>query len=234
MRVVRGRLDSAPTDRSATRAVVESVAQTGESVLRVWQPPQQVAFGRRDTTRTGFERARETVTSRGIPAIERSTGGHAVYFTGTTLSFVRADPVQDGRTGIEDRYEKTIPLLQSALSDLAVDATRGEPDGAFCPGTHSLSVTGKVVGLAQRVRRNVAVVAGIVVVQDHEQIAELLAPVYDALDVPFDPDTVGSIARACGDASPANVRAAIEEELTPPGTAVKVQSIDSFSAAEFS
>lgn len=214
MRVVRGSGDSPSADRAVTDDLLESVAETGDPALRVWQPPEQVAFGRRDTTRAGYERARAVLADHGVPAIERSTGGHAVYFTGTTLSVVLAEPVGDQRTGIESRYDETVEPLQSALAALGVDAHRGEPAGAFCPGTHSLSAEGKIVGLAQRVRQEVAVVAAIVVLSDHEAIASLLGPVYDALDVSFDPESVGSVVRAGGPADAETVRGAIEEQLT--------------------
>lgn len=215
MRLVTGRADEPAADRDRTAEVVETVRTGGEPALRVWQPPEQVAFGRRDSNREGYDRAREAVATRGVPAIERSTGGHAVYFTGSTVSFVLAEPVADERTGIEDRYDRTIEPLQSALGRLGVKASRGEPDGAFCPGTHSLSADAKIVGLAQRVRRQVAVVAGVVVLRDHEHIASLLGPVYEALDIEFDPDAVGSIARAGGHSDFGTVRDAIARELAP-------------------
>ena len=213
MRVVRGSVNAPEPDRTVTIQLVQSVATAGESALRVWQPPEQVAFGRRDANREGFERARDAVTSGGVSAIERSTGGHAVYFTGNTVSFVRATPVSDERTGIERRYEETIPKVRTALSEVGVETHQGEPEGAFCPGTHSLSADGKIVGLAQRVRNDVAVVAGILVLQDHEQIAALLDPVYDALDIPFNPDAVGSVARTGGTARWPAIRDALEAEL---------------------
>lgn len=223
MRLVTGRADDPSQDRDRTAEVVESVRRRGESALRVWQPPAQVAFGRRDSNREGYDRAREIVAARGVPAIERSTGGHAVYFTGSTVSFVLAEPVTDERTGIEDRYERTIGPIQSALGSLGVAPSRGEPDGAFCPGTHSLSADGKIVGLAQRVRRQVAVIAGVVVLRDDEQIASLLGPVYEALDIALDPDAVGSIARAGGNSDFGTVRDAIARELTP--TAAEVDRV---------
>lgn len=234
MRVVRGRVPTPAMDRAITTQIVDSVPESGESALRVWQPPAQVAFGRRDTNRDGFERARELVTDRGVPAIERSTGGHAVYFTGDTLSFLLATPTANERTGIEDRYERTIAPLQSALAALGVDTERGEPDGAFCPGTHSLSAEGKIVGLAQRVRRTVAVVAGIVVLQDHEQIADLLSPVYEALDIPFDPGAVGSISRAGGTTDPETVCETFEAHLTPAEASMEHLSVGADRTVEFS
>jgi hypothetical protein len=52
-----------------------------------------------------------------------------------------------------------------------------------------------------------------VVVRDHEEIAGVLDPVYAALDVPFDPESVGSVAKADGRADPERVARTIEELL---------------------
>lgn len=213
MRRIRGSVPSPERDRARTQEAVDRVAGGGESVLRVWRPPAQVAFGRRDSNRPGYDRARELATERGFPAVERAVGGHAVCFTGNTVSFVRATPVDDPRSGITDRYERTTREVRGALSRLGVVARKGEPEGAFCPGSHSLSDGGKIVGLAQRVRRDVAVVAGIVVVSDHEAIAGVLAPVYDALDAPFERDAVGSLARAGGETDPDAVVRTLEDAL---------------------
>lgn len=214
MLIVRGRGPTARRDRELTREYVETVGETGEGFLRVWRPPRQVVFGRRDANREGYERAREIASERGFTPVERAVGGHAVCYTGHTVSFVRATPVDDLRSGITDRYDRTVRELRSALSALGVEADRGEPDGAFCPGTHSLSADGKIAGLAQRVRRDAAVVGGIVVVRDHEEISEVLAPIYDALDISFERNSTGSVARAGGDADPEAVLRRIEGELS--------------------
>ena len=65
----------------------------------------------------------------------------------------------------------------------------GDP---FCPGAHSLRADGKLVGIAQRVRQDVAFTAGIAVVRDHGPIGNVLSPVYDALGVPFHPESGGA------------------------------------------
>ena len=213
MRIVRGGRERPEADRELTAELVSTVAERGERLLRVWQPPRQVAFGRRDTTRDGYDRARERLRAASIPFVERSVGGHAVYFSGTTLSFVRATPVGDARSSITERYEAATADVRAALDRLGVDATAGEPDSAFCPGTHSLSADGKIVGLAQRLRRDRAVVSGIVVVRDYEEIGSVLGPVYDALDLPFDRSATGSLARAGGVADPDAVCRALETAL---------------------
>lgn len=221
MRVLRGRGSTPSADRRVTSGLVERVRETGEPGLRIWQPERQVTFGRRDTSREGYEAARSLLADREIPAVERSTGGHAVYFSGTTVSFVRATPVADFRNGVNERYEEAIDQVQSALGALGVETTAGEPSAAFCPGTHSLSADGKIVGLAQRVRRDVAVLAGIVIVEDCDEISAVLDPVYELLDIPFDPASTGSIARTGGVTDFSSVRQSLEDSLTDRAVTVE-------------
>jgi len=211
MYVLRGRARTLDADREVTRELAGRVAESREPALRVWTPPRQVAFGQRDANREGYATARESAVEREFTPVERSVGGHAVAYTGNTVAFSCAEPVEKARTGIDDRYERTTATLASALAALGVEVWEGEPDGAFCPGTHSLSAAGKIAGLAQRVKSDVAVVGGIVVVRDHGPIADVLEPVYAALGVPFERSAVGSIARAGGDADPDTVVRTIEE-----------------------
>jgi lipoate-protein ligase A len=136
-----------------------------------------------------------------------------VAFTSSTVAVVHADPDAD-RTAVGSRYARASERLRAALASLGVDAREGEPEDSFCPGTHSLQASGKLAGLAQRVRREVAVTAGIVIVSDDEAIADVLGPVYDALGVPFDRESVGSVATAGGSADPAAVGDAIVDAFT--------------------
>jgi len=214
MRVLRGRAPTLQADRAATREFLERTVQSGERGVRVWIPYRHVAFGRRDANREGYDPARRLAAAQDFPTTERSVGGHAVAFTGHTVAFAYAEPVDDARSGIQDRYDRVTSRLQSALAELDVDAREGEPDGAFCPGTHSLSAEGKIAGLAQRIRTEYAYVSGVVVVRDHEEIASVLEPVYAMLDVPFERDAVGSIDRASGDSTPHVVVGTIEDSIT--------------------
>jgi len=233
MRVFRGRAASISADRDVSRQLL-SVAADGEPAVRVWVPHRQVAFGRRDARREGYERARAAADERGFPPIERDVGGRAVAYDGaTTLAFARAEPVTDGRTGTTDRYERTTAALEQALRTLDLEPSRGEPDDSFCPGTHSLSLGDarangrrrKVVGIAQRVRSDAALVAGIVLVADRENLAAVLEDVYGALGVALEPASVGSIAAAGGPSDPEPVRAAIEDALVGDATAVSIESV---------
>ena len=138
-------------------------------------------------------------------------GGRAVAYIGTTVAVAHARQNADFRSGLDERYEETLQAIQRALWRLGVPAQQGEPENAFCPGGHSLSWKGKIVGVAQRVRQDVALVGAVVVVDGHEAIADVLEPVYAALDVPFDPDSVGSVERAEGQADPDAVIEEIED-----------------------
>ncbi len=211
MRVLRGREEDPSADRAVTTAMAAQTARTGTPALRVWRPPKQVAFGRRDTRAEGYQAAREAAIDHGFPPTERETGGRAVAYPGTAVSIARTHAVDDIRTGISERYESTISTLQRAFWRLSVPAQRGEPDDSFCPGTHSLQYRGKLAGVAQHVSKGVALVGAIVLVNGHESVAAVLDPVYDALSVPFDPTTVGSIEKAGGRADPELVRETLED-----------------------
>jgi hypothetical protein len=100
-----------------------------------------------------------------------------------------------------------------ALSSLGVDVAAGEPPESFCPGSHSLQAPGKLAGVAQRVRADAALVSGVVIVTDRKEIADVLTPVYDALGVPFDPKSVGSVAHAGGPDDPDPVVRALENSF---------------------
>lgn len=213
MHVVRGRESIPEADIAVNERLQKRVQRSGEPALRVWYPPRHVAFGRRDRAAEGYARARQAAADHGFPPTERETGGRAVAFTGDVLAVLRAEPADPAEPAIDERYERLLVDLESGLQSLGVDPARGEPPDSFCPGTRSLQADGKLVGLAQRVRSEVAVVAGAVVVRDPEAVAAVLRPVYEALGLPFDPSSVGSLADVGGEADPQAVRRTIEDAL---------------------
>jgi len=223
MRVVRGQAASEDEDRAATRRLVESVGESGEPAVRVWQPTRQVAFGRRDAQRDGYEAARDAARDHGFAPVERSVGGRAVAYTGTTVAFARVEPVEDIRTGLGERYESLASDVQRACWRLSVPVQRGEPANSFCPGAHSLQYEGKLAGIAQRITSTAALVSGVLVVDGHDEIAAVLDDIYGALDVPFDPDTVGSLERGGGETQSARVLGELEAALA--GDDFRVESV---------
>src|SRR5699024_5297908 len=206
-----GRAADIDADRERTRAMFDSTKETGEPAVRAWCPHRQVAFGRRDARADGYEEAKRAAADGGFPAVERAVGGRAVAYTGSTVAFARAEPAE-GRA-IQRRYDRASADLQRAFGRLGVETRPGEPPDSFCPGSHSLQANGKIAGLAQRVTDEGALVAGIVLTRDADAIADVLAPVYRALDVPFDPASVGSVEGADGESEPAIVADEIERAL---------------------
>jgi lipoate-protein ligase A len=225
MRVLRGRAATVEDDRAVVAGMLDRTAETGESAVRAWRPHRHLAFGRRDAAAEGYERARRVAKRLDYRPVERSVGGRAVAYTGRTVSFGVTVPVEDQRVGLDARYEMATDALGEAFRSLGVDAEDGEPPNAFCPGQHSLQRNGKLAGVAQRIQRGAVLVAGVVVTDDHAQVAAVLEPVYEALSVPFDPASVGSVARAGGDGDPDTVARAIEAAFVGDAAAT-VERVD--------
>ncbi len=210
MRIFDGRAETIEADRERTREMLDHTAETGEPAVRAWMPHRQVAFGRRDARAEGYDEAKRIAEEHDFPAVERSVGGRAVAYTGSTVAFARTEPPD---RGIQKRYTRATTDLQVAFHRLGVRARAGEPPNSFCPGSHSLQSDGKIVGLAQRVTQEAALVAGIVITCDAEGITGVLEPIYAALDVSLDPDSVGSIERAGGENDPETVAHTIGNAL---------------------
>jgi lipoate-protein ligase A len=216
MRLLRGRAADVAADRAATRALFDAAGE-GEAGFRAWTPHRQVAFGRRDARSDGYEAAAAAAGARGFRPVERDVGGRAVAYDGGVVAFAHAVPLEDGRRGITDRYEAATATLRGALSSLGAAVEAGEPPASFCPGDHSLRVRGggKVAGVAQRVRPDAALVGGCVVVRASPSLAAVLDAVYDALGVPFDPESVGSVAAGGGPDDPSRVAGALADAFAP-------------------
>ncbi|WP_232687033.1 lipoate--protein ligase family protein [Halobacterium zhouii] len=212
MRVLRGRASGRDADREATRDLLEFVRESGELAVRVWAPGRMVAFGRRDANEDGYDAAREAAREHDFPAVERQVGGRAVAYTDSTLAFARFEPTEDIRTGLSERYDAMVADVLAALEAVGVNAREGEPPDSFCPGDHSVQGdTGKLAGVAQRVTKGAALTSGVLVVDDRAEIASVLDDVYGAFGVPFNPDSVGSVAAEGGDIG--SVRDELESAL---------------------
>ena len=86
-------------------------------------------------------------------------------------------------------------IIVTALRDLGVDARIGEIPGEYCPGEHSVNASGKrkLMGVGQRILLHAAHVGGVVVVGQSDRVRDVLIPVYEALDLEWDPATAGSV-----------------------------------------
>jgi octanoyl-[GcvH]:protein N-octanoyltransferase len=186
------------------RTIFEQVAAgTRPATVSITPSTRHVGVTRRDTFRPGFEEAVRAAGEMGYPVLVRSSGGGATAADRGTFGFsiIRpGDETESGR-GIMERYDEAASLVLGAFSRLGVAAEVGEVRDEFCPGDHSIRVGDreggmKVVGIAQRITRRATSVGGIVLVEGERELALVLKRVYDAMNLPFRKESVGSLHRA--------------------------------------
>ena len=148
----------------------------------------------------GYERAVEAALAAGFPPVERLAGGRAAVFHEGTIAFTRAYPDPHPPRRTYERFEEVAALVAGTLGDLGIDARVGEVPGEYCPGAYSVNAGGarKLAGIGQRMIRGGAHVGVVIVVSGEDLVREALVPVYEALDLDWDPDTSGSVAAELG------------------------------------
>src|SRR4029077_18956367 len=82
-----------------------------------------------------------------------------------------------------------------APRDLRGDAQVGPVPGEYCPGEFSINDGRghKLVGTAQRLVRGGWLFGTVILVTDPEPVRDVLTSVYGALDLDWDPATVGAV-----------------------------------------
>lgn len=203
-------------DTAVSRALMIRVSSAELSeTLRLYRPDPVVAFGKRDTVEPGYPAAVRAARQMGFDAVIRLAGGRAAVFHEQTIALARAIPENDPTSRTFARFEETAEILASALRVLGVDAHVGEVPREYCPGGFSVNAGGKkkLAGIGQRLIAHAAHVGGVVVVGEADRVREVLIPVYSALRLDWDPNTVGSIQEECG-ATWDDVERAIVEEFS--------------------
>jgi octanoyl-[GcvH]:protein N-octanoyltransferase len=202
LRLIRHSFPDQPELSTAiSRTILRRVA-AGElpPTIRTHRPGREVAFGRQDVSSPGYAAAAEAARAAGFAAAERLAGGRAAVFHPGTLAIARAyaDPQPPKRTYA--RFEEMADLVAAALRELGVDARVGEVPGEYCPGAYSVNARGrtKLSGIGQRMIRGGAHMGGVIVASGGDEIAAVLAPVYEALELDWDPATSGSAAEELG------------------------------------
>lgn len=202
LRLIRHSFPDQPELGTAvSRTILQRVA-AGElpATIRIHRPGREVAFGRQDVASPGYERAADAARSAGFAAVERLAGGRAAVFHEGTIALARAysDPQPPKRTYA--RFEEMADVITAALRELGVDARVGEVPGEYCPGAYSVNARGaaKLAGIGQRMIRGAAHMGGVVIANGGGQIADVLVPVYEALELDWDPATSGSAAEELG------------------------------------
>lgn len=144
-------------DTTLARAILQSVSagSSGET-FRIYSPGRVMAFGKRDTLTPGFPEAAMSAQSHGYVPLVRLAGGRAAVFHEGTLAFGWTTPIDDPRSGIQERFEALSELMVRVFSRLGVASAIGEIPGEYCPGRYSVHHSGnrKVMGVGQRLARN--------------------------------------------------------------------------------
>ena len=221
MEVVLGGLEAArepALDVAVAHALVRCVGERGEgAVLRIYRPAcPTVAFGQRDTRRPGFQAAADAARRFGFAPVVRAPGGRAVAYTRQALVVDHISASAQPPSAIDDRFREYGDLWVAVLRELGVDAQVGAVPGEYCPGAFSVNARGvvKLVGTAQRVVRGAWLFSSVVVLGDEAALRPVLAEVYRCLELPFDAESVGSVAGEVPGIAPDAVERAILDAYT--------------------
>jgi octanoyl-[GcvH]:protein N-octanoyltransferase len=126
----------------------------------------------------------------------RAPGGHAVAYHEGCLGIDELLGETDPIAGMHDRFASSGDLIARALRTLGVDARVGPVPREFCPGEFTVNARGavKLVGTAQRVLRHASLLAASVAVSGADRLRDVMRDVYEALELDWDPATVGGVA----------------------------------------
>src|SRR5215203_3881951 len=202
LRLIRHSFPEDPELSTAISRTILGRVAAGElpPTVRIHRPGKEVAFGRQDLASPGYEAAAEAARAAGFAAVERLAGGRAAVFHEGTIAIARAysDPQPPKRTDV--RFEEMAEVITAALTGLGVDARVGEVPGEYCPGAYSVNARAaiKLAGIGQRMIRGGAHMGGVVVASGGDEIARVLVPVYEALELDWEPATSGSVADELG------------------------------------
>lgn len=202
-----------------------SRGERGETV-RIYRPAAPtVAFGRSDTRRDGIDAAVRACREAGFAPVIRAPGGRAVAYTRDAVAIDHIGPEPDPGRRLRRRFVEYGALLADVLHGLGVDARVGEVPGEYCPGAYSVNARGtvKLVGTAQRVVRDAWLFSAVVIVDGAADLRPVLRKVYDALDLPFDTGSVGSLRDEAGGVDVAAVESALRVAY---GAAARSEPVD--------
>ncbi|GGH57993.1 lipoyl protein ligase domain-containing protein [Rothia aerolata] len=170
-----------------------------ESTLRLYRPRKNMAFGRRDELREGFEDAAAAASRFGYEPLVRPVGGHAAGYHAGCLVVDHFQADADAVSGNTDRFEVFGHMFEKALETLGISAGVGEIPGEYCPGEHSVHAVfphgskTKIVGTAQRVVAGAWWFSTGIVVESGYQLREATEQVYKKLGLELEPETVGAL-----------------------------------------
>ena len=207
----RGAYGTGVSEAILNRVAAGELAPT----FRLHRPTRELAFSKQDRAAPGFERAVEAARAAGFEPVVRLAGGRAAAFHEHTLAFAWATADERPVRRTHDRFEAIATIVTDALRELGVDARIGAVPGEYCPGAWSINARDrtKVAGIGQRLIAGGAHVGGVLVVDGSQVLREALVPAYEALELEWDPATVGSVADEVPGTTLDQVEEAIVAEL---------------------
>jgi lipoate-protein ligase A len=202
---------------AVSRAILVRVA-AGQlpATLRLHRPGPILAFSRQDAASRGYPQAVQAAREAGFEPVLRLVGGRAAVYHDLTIACSWAVPDRSPAARTEARFLELAELLAAALRELGADARVGEVPGEYCPGAWSVNADGrrKLVGIGQRLIAGGAHRGAVIVVGGADRIRDVLGPVYRALDLDWDPATVGSVEDEVGAVGLTRVEEAILSQLS--------------------
>ncbi len=213
-------------------------------LVRAYRPAPTVAFGQRDARMPGFEEARRACLRHGFEPVVRRAGGRAAAYHRGSLVVDHLAPSTDAMLGFRDRFAGFGELFARVFRDLGVPAAVGEIPGEYCAGEFSVhtplppAADGadrgpvKLVGTAQRVVRGAWLFSSSIVVEDPEPIRAVLAEVYRALRLEWDPSTAGAAADAVPEITVAEYADRLRETYARPAPAADAGAEAGAASAE--
>jgi octanoyl-[GcvH]:protein N-octanoyltransferase len=217
LRLIRDSFPDRPAFGTAVSEAILMRVAAGElgGTVRLHRPGPELAFSKQDAASPGFSAAVAAARGVGFEPVLRLAGGRAAVFHEGTLALARATPASYPARTTRERFEEVAGTITAALRRLGVDARIGEVPGEYCPGGWSVNARGKVklAGIGQRLIAGAAHVGCVIVVSGAARLRTALEPVYEALELDWDPKTAASIEDEVSGVGLAEVEDAILAEI---------------------
>ena len=215
--ITGGLTDDAALDTATSRAILQAV-NAGElpETLQVGTPHRVVAFGKHDSLAPRFREAVDIAVNHDYDPTVRIAGGRAVVFHPGTVRFAWTIPEQEPAKSMHARFATLAEAVVKTLRELGVDTEIGKLPNEYCAGSYSVHIAsgGKVMGVGQRLARSAAQGGGMIVVNNAVSINAVLGPIYENLDVPFDPTMTGALSDVA-QLDPVEVASGLAHHLAP-------------------
>jgi octanoyl-[GcvH]:protein N-octanoyltransferase len=217
LRLIRDSFPDRPAFGTAVSEAILMRVAAGElgGTVRLHRPGPELAFSKQDAASPGFSAAVAAARGVGFEPVLRLAGGRAAVFHEGTLALARATPAAHPARTTRERFEEVAATITAALRRLGVDARIGEVPGEYCPGGWSVNARGevKLAGIGQRLIAGAAHVGCVIVVSGAARLRTALEPVYEALELDWDPKTAASIEDEVSGVGLAEVEDAILAEI---------------------